>query len=513
MSPRRPLSGSTETIDRVSAPDLEEKSVSHNATFALANQLLTAGLTAGLTIFLVRSLGPTDYGLFALAVSVATLVLLPADFGISASTSRYLAERRGQLGAAAVVLRLALGLRLLVTAPIVVALWLLADPIASAYGEPGLAAPLRVMAVVLVGHSFLVLFRGVFNGLSRTDQTFWMIAVESLVETAASVALVLAGGTAVDAAWGRAAGYTAGGLIGFVLVLRLLGRRVLPGAGGARSEVPARAIARYAVALLVIDGAFTLFEQIDILLIGAYLGAASAGVFQAPLRLTTFLHYPGLALATAVTPRLARRQDREAVQSFEFALRLVVLTQMAFACGAAVWADPIIDVALGPDYRESADVLRALAPFVFLSGLAPLVSLAVNYLGEARRRVPIAIGTVLLNAGIDVALIPRIGVVAGAIGTGAAYAVYVPAHLRLCHRFLRLDLRALAATFARSLLAGGGLAAGLALWGTSDLSLLQWVGGTTTGLVAYLGLLALTRELTAADVSALRARFGRSRRG
>ena len=290
-----------------------------------------------------------------------------------------------------------------------------------------------------------------------------------------------------------------------VLVLRLLGRYVLPGTGGERSRVPARAIARYAAALLVIDGAFTLFEQIDILLIGAYLGAASAGVFQAPLRLTTFLHYPGLALATAVTPRLARRDDRDAVQRFELALRLVVLSQMALACGAAVWAGPIIDLALGPDYRESADVLRALAPFIFLTGLAPLVSLAVNYLGEAKRRVPIAIGTVLLNAGIDVALIPRIGVVAGAIGTGVAYAVYVPAHLWLCHRILRLDLRALAATFGRALLAGAGLAAGLAVWGTTGLSILQWAGGATTGLVAYVGVLALTRELTAADLALIRA--------
>lgn len=493
----------------MSAPRHEDRSVSHNAAYALANQLVTAALTAGLTVFLVRSLGPKEYGLFALALSVGTLVLLPADFGISASTSRFLAERRGRPEAAAAVLRLALLLRLVSTVPIVIALWLLVGPIASAYGEPGLELPLRAMAAVLFGHSLLILFRGVFNGLSRTDKTFWMIAVESAVETGASVALVIAGGSAADAAWGRAIGYSAGGLIGLVLVLRLLGRSVLPGMGGNRPEVPARAIARYAGALFIIDGAFTLFEQIDILLIGAYLGAASAGVFQAPLRLTTFLHYPGLALATAVAPRLARRDDAAAVQTFELALRVVIVTQMAFAVGAAVWAQPIADVALGRDYRESADVLRALSPFIFLAGLAPLVSLAVNYLGEARRRVPIAIAAVVLNAGIDVALIPRIGVVAGAIGTGVAYALYVPAHLWLCHRVLRLDLRALARTFARSLLAGAGLAAGLAVWGTSDLSVLQWAGGLATGTVVFVSLLALTRELTAADVSQVRARFGK----
>jgi heme-degrading monooxygenase HmoA len=72
---------------------------------------------------------------------------------------------------------------------------------------------------------------------------------------------------------------------------------------------------------------------------------------------------------------------------------------------------------LGPGYEESADVLRALTPYVFLAGLAPLVSLAVNFLGEARRRIPIALGAVAVNVAIDVTLIPRIGIVAGAIGT------------------------------------------------------------------------------------------------
>ena len=45
-----------------------------------------------LTIVLVRVLGPEDYGVFALALSVASLVFLPADFGISQSTARFVAE-------------------------------------------------------------------------------------------------------------------------------------------------------------------------------------------------------------------------------------------------------------------------------------------------------------------------------------------------------------------------------------------------------------------------------------
>jgi O-antigen/teichoic acid export membrane protein len=260
--------------------------------------------------------------------------------------------------------------------------------------------------------------------------------------------------------------------------------------------------------MFIVDGAFTIFEQLDVLLVGAYLGATAAGVFQAPLRLTTFLHYPGLAVATAVTPRLARRDDARAVETFQLSLRYITIVQLGLAAAVAVWARPIADLVLGEGFEESASVLRALAPYVALAGVAPLVSLAVNYLGEARRRGPIAIGTVALNAAIDVVLIPRIGVVAGAIGTGAAYLVYVAAHVRLCHRIVRLDLLALARTLARSLLACAALAGVLAAWGTQELSVADWVGGAITGTLAFAAMLVATRELTPADAAWFRDRFG-----
>jgi O-antigen/teichoic acid export membrane protein len=45
------------------------------------------------------------------------------------------------------------------------------------------------------------------------------------------------------------------------------------------------------------------------------------------------------------------------------------------------------------------------------------VSLSVKYLGHARKRLPIAVGAVLVNLVINLILVPPIGVVAGAIGT------------------------------------------------------------------------------------------------
>ena len=60
-------------------------------------------------------------------------------------------------------------------------------------------------------------------------------------------------------------------------------------------------------------------------------------------------------------------------------------------------------------------------------GVGPLLALSVNYLGEARRRIPLALAAVAVNAVLDAILIPKIGIVAGAIGSDIAFSSSSPA--------------------------------------------------------------------------------------
>jgi O-antigen/teichoic acid export membrane protein len=477
--------------------------LARNAGIVLASQLTTAAFTAILTIFLARRLGPEEYGVLAVAMGIGAVLVLPADAGLSSSVARFLAERREERGATSALLADALRLKLAIALVVCAALFALAGPIADAYGIAGLVWPIRAIAVAVFGQTVLMLYNGAFIALGRMGLQWRVTVSESAVEFATSIALVLLGAGATGAAFGRAAGYLFGAVVGLALAVRLLGRGVLPsrlrhGHGFARQ------IAGYARALVIVDSAFTLFEQIDVLLIGAYLGATAAGLFQAPLRLATFLHYGGVAGGSAVAPRLARTPHSPPdADAFMDGLRWLLLTQAALMAPVVVWAAPLLHLGLGGDYGESAAVLRGLAPYIYLSGIAPLVSLGVNYLGEAPRRIPIAVGAILANLVIDVILIPRIGIVGGAIGSDVGYAVYVPLHLAICRRELGVDLRPLLGVLGRGLLAAAAMGCVLALAGTSaTLSIGQWVVGLMLGPLAFLAVLLLSRELHVADLRA-----------
>lgn len=502
----------------MSAPEetdaaVDGESIRRNAVFAMAVQLTTAAFTAGLTLYLVRALGPSNYGIFALAASFGALLLLPADFGITQSAARFIAERRGNRADIAAVLASALKLKLAAAALFSAALLLAAGPISAAYEQPALVWPLRGIALAVLGQSLMMLYQYAFVAIGRVQMNLRLIFSESAVEVGASVALVLLGAGAAGASFGRAIGYGFGALFGLGLAARFFGRRSVNVRRADAGQI-ARQVAGYASALLVIDLAYTALSQVDVLLIGAILGSASVGFFQPPVKLITFLHYPGLALANAVAPRLARHERlAPSVGAFERSLRGLIVLQAAIVAPVVAWASPIVELLLGSEYGESAVVLRALAPYIFLAGIAPLVSVGVNYLGEARRRVPIAIAALVVNLAIDLALLGKIGIVAGAIGTDVAFAIYVPAHFMICRRLLGLRLRPLLLTLSRALVAAGAMAGVLAAVGTSNLSLLDWTVGGAGGLLAFLVVLLATRELTIQELrDGWRALAGRLRR-
>jgi len=485
-------------------------SIARNTFFATLNGVLTAAIAVVLTLYLIRALDPHGYGLYTLALAVGALFALVMDLGISSSAARFIAERRGDRRAIADYVADALRLKILLASVSGVVLFAAAGGIADLYGKPSLTWPLRGVALALVLGAVMQLFGAVLIAQGRLGASLLMSFAQSVAFLAAAVGLVAAGAGATGAAFGRAIGYGAAVVVGSVLIARLFGRRALA-IGSPRGRT--RQIAAYAGALAVVEGAYLFFDQLDALLIGAFKSAAAVGLFQAAFGLTVFMHYPAGIVATSVAPRTASHHEHGSdVRAFTITTRFLIVGYAALLAPLLVWAGPIVDLLLGSSYAHSESVLRAFAPYVFLGGVGAFLSASSNYLGQARKRLPVALLAVAINLVFDLIFIPRIGIVAGAIGTDLALAVYVPVHLWICVRALGVPLRPLGLALGRSLAAAAAMAGVLLLAGTSDLSVADWILGAVGAVAAYLAFLFLLRELTVGEARQarawLRARFG-----
>jgi O-antigen/teichoic acid export membrane protein len=490
---------------------MTEERISRSAGFAFLSQMVGAVLTAGLTVFLGRALSAEQYGSFTFAMSVIVIATLFVDIGITPSTGRFVAERREDPEAAANVFRTATRLKLRVGLLGSVVLFALAGPICAAFGANAAAWPLRALAVSLLAQSMFMLLLAVFIALGRLRYNLIILTAESVVEVLASIVLVVLGAAATGAAFGNAIGYMAGTVAGLAAVKRVLGSlRARASDGPLASSLPVvspRQILSYARPLLLVDAAFRVFTSIDVLLIAALVAAgAPVASFGLSMRLTVLLEYPVAAVAAAVAPRLARWRDGESdLPLFAASLRYLLILQMLFTAPLIIWSQAIMHLIFADKYPEAPAVLQTLAPYVYLCGISQITTLGVNYLGEARRRVPFALAMLSLNAAIDVVLLPRIGIVAGAIGTSAAYAVWVPAHLWILRERAGLRLQPLVVTALRTCVAGAAMVAALAALGTGKVPAALMAAGLVVGPVTYVAALFAVRELRLSDVANLRS--------
>jgi O-antigen/teichoic acid export membrane protein len=479
-----------------------EETYAANAASAFGLQLVGVVATGALTLALIRLLGPTGYGRYAIALAVGGLVLLPLDAGLSSATARFLSAEIRRRKAARMI-RSGLVLKLAVGAVGAAALVAAASPIAHAYDDEHLVWPIRLVAGVVVGQSLLGFVVSCFTAIRLASRALVVVAVESLGEAALAISLVAGGAGVVGALAGRFAAFASAAFLG-ILLLNARFRITRRAAKSDRHTL--RAIGGYGLTLAIVDAAWAIFVQIDVILIAALITTGAAGEFQAPVRVLALASYPGLAIASALGPQLNVADPDAMLPRFRRALQLLLVFQTLAAMLAAIVGPDLIHLAVGDGYQEAGELTRALAPWVFIAGIAPVASNALDYLGAGRQRLPYAVAAVIVNAVIDVILLPRIGVVGAAIGTDVGIAVFTLGTLIVCRRhvgyhlsFLLADLRPIAvpAAVASVLLTACVVA-------TDESALL-----IPAAIAASLVFLGLVRRRPPYDGASLRLRFRR----
>lgn len=471
----------------------------HNILLQLASQVATLVFTGGLTLYLVRALGASGYGVYALAVSIGALVVFPAGLGLPWAVGRFLADHRSSSHQLREIFRL--GTKLQVPAALLAGgtLFALSGTIADAYGKPHLGWALRWVALSVVGQALFGFLTSVAVSVRRSAVSLWMTIIESAVETSTSVAFVLAGAGAAGAAVGKAVGYGVAMVAGIYLTAQMLGRRRRGTTEARRLSVGS--LLRYAGAMFVVDVTWSAITQVDVLLIAALLSASAVGSFGAVLRVLAVAGYLGLSVSAGIAPRLSRAEGTPDVSAFEDGFRFLTIAQGLIIAPMIVWAQPIVHLLLGSGYRHADEIMRTVTPYFFISGPAALTTMAVTYLGEARRRVPIVIGTLVFGAVATYVLIRIQGVLGAATADDLIEVVYVGWHLWICSTLITFDTWRLARCLARTVVAAGAMSLVLLAVGTRQLSAVQWVIGACAGTAVFIAALAVTRELTASELS------------
>jgi O-antigen/teichoic acid export membrane protein len=475
--------------------------MARGAAWMVLSRLVDRSVGIVSTLLLARLLVPADFGLVAMALSVIAIIELATAFSFEIALIQKDDPQRAHYDTAWTLnILIALGGACLTAA--------LAHPTATFYGEPRLPP---VMYCIAAGW-LIAGFENIGTVNFRRSMDFWsefrLMAAKRIITFTVTIGAAIL----FRSYWALVVGTVAGRIVGVVLSYAMQPYRPR------FALVHARELFSFSGWLLVNNMAGVVLGRLPHFVVGRVFGAQTLGAYTIGSEIAQLAHTELVApINRAMFPGYARLVNdldnfRRVCTDATGAILLVVLPA---SFGIAIFAEPIVRVLLGVQWRDAAPVIQVLAFAGAVSAVTSNNVAAYLALGRPQLTTLILIARLVLFVTM-IALLPLAGrpiMVAWAELVAALASLLVSLPI-LC-RALRLRARDYFASAWRPLLASVATAATvhtLLRIGGPDLALADAAAELLLGLpcaaVLYLGALWLLWRVAGSPPS-IEAAIGR----
>ncbi len=391
--------------------------------------------------WLVRYLGPEEFGNYAYAVNFVALFLDASLLGLDQIVVRELARSPKQAGE---ILSTAIGLRLAAAfSGFTLACWIAV----ACETNDSTSMAIVVLAGQLWFNPVLVLDLW-FQSRVQARYAVWTRTAATVMVSVVQVAFILAA-KPLEAFFWLVVLQSLLSSIGAVLVFMAVGPRRL---SWAVSWPAAREMLRNAWPLLVSAISISAYMRIDQVMLKQMAGATSVGTYAAAVKLSELWYALPTALAISVFPKIvamrASGQDKEYIAKLRTICDLLALYSYVVVAGVWILAPALIHVLFGPAYSSSVPILRVHVVALLFVALGVIYT---RWLTVEERTTLVMVSTCIgavLNIALNLALIPAFGPLGAAWATVIAYAAAtfaVPVLIPELRPVRRVLFRALAA--------------------------------------------------------------------
>lgn len=390
-------------------------SIASNGTWASVQQLVNVGSQAFTSFLLVLVLSVDDFGVYSYAVVMTSIGINLMSAGLSGLAIKVLVQGENQTA------RLVSTILLIREAMALVAYGVLAA-VSFTSGSSVTTAATLVAALALFARAgdapefwFKAELRTRTPALIRIVVTLGCLSIRLVAMLFTSSLMFFLTLYVLEAL-----------IAGLWVVLRYKRER--------RSEAFARP--RVATVVALTRQSFPLFlsataNQVnlrgDVVFIQAFLGSTSVGIYSAAARLSEVAYFLPTVFMDATLPSLVRLHEAHGEDSDEFRSVMQRSYDRAFWTGVLVavaigaLGTSVISLFLDPVYRESILLLWVSlisCPFIFMAAVYSKWILTLNTLWSSVVRHSLG---ALLNIGLNLYLIPRIGLIGASIASVSSY--------------------------------------------------------------------------------------------
>jgi O-antigen/teichoic acid export membrane protein len=360
-------------------------------------------------IVVARMLGPSGKGAFSYAGTVLAMLQM-ANAGQAAAISWQYAKKGRATGD---LVRAMLRILGAIALPAGVALVLV-----------GLFVPGQHALIAVALALPFALFAQSSTGFFLADGDVRMINVQQILIGVLSVAayaplLVLrhAGLNVLFAIW--VGGYIAGALYSAV---RLRAYAIAPADATAKNVVKEQL--RYGGQVSMNSAVQYLNFRIDVFIVMFMLGQTQLGVYSIGIGIGEILWQLSRPIVTASFGSIARGTESQAANTTAACMRHSFALVLIAAVIAFVAAPPLVPLVYGPQFAHAGIVARVLLPGIIAYSMMPILgTFFAQQLGQPRIPLMFSSLSTVICAALTIVLLPRVGIVGGAIATSVSYCI------------------------------------------------------------------------------------------
>ncbi len=404
-----------------------------------------------------RILGPEEYGLYGLVITLTTMVIILIGNGIPTAMTKYISEVfESSPTMVRVIKRQAIILQTILIGSITLIFFLSAPLLAKILGDPKLTELFRFSTLIIPSFAAASFYFSYYTGLHRFGTQSFLKISRSIFKIICIIGLAY-----FFKLKGAIAGYIVSPALVFFLAYiidKLTQKRKIE--TGEKIYFDWKKLANYAWQVIIFFLAYELLISIDLYLVKGILhDNYLTGIYNASLTVGRIPYYVFYALTIillpAVSKSVAESNSERTKNLIGQSLRVMMLLLVPSIVLMHVFSEPTINLFYGEKFLDAAYPMSILVWGVGFLTIFYVLCFVMNGAGKTKIPMFISIFGVILNTVLNYVLIKKYGINGSAIATSIASFVVM---IMMLH-FLNRDFKILipAKSFVKIIISGAAI--------------------------------------------------------
>lgn len=403
-----------------------------------------------------RLLGPDGYGAVSQGLMIfsitATLALLGLPAGVKRFVSKYRTEDKPEKEKGVIISALEIGLGAGIVSAVV--LFLGADWMAvTFFGDQNVAIVIKILAFAVPMRALMAV--SLNTSMAYNIMKHKVIArniTEGVVKIAATVVLLALGFDIFGATLAILIGWVSAASLAFYLAHQKVNSFLTDGKDFQR---PYRELVNYSTPLIFSNAFGQITSWADVFLVGFFMSSTAVGLYNSALPTAMILGMVSTAIGSLAVPVMtemySKNKHEELEKVYKNSTKWIFMLAFPGAILMTLFADEGLSLMFGKDFIQKtvnlgfAKVSTTGLSLSFLSlgyllfSMTDMSRQALQASGDTRYNMYISIIIGTSNLGLNLALIPRLGIVGAALATALSWIIGGASSLIFAYREINIQ--------------------------------------------------------------------------